>query len=177
MSEEKKSRSLLPGLILIAIGIFILVRKFDIYDLRFRDILPFALIAIGIWFFYRLFAQSNRSAAFPGTLFLLLGVFILLGRYSYTFWRLYDFHEFWPIILIIVGLAFLAQFFARPKDWGLLIPCGALVLVGSAFLARNMGWYYVYDLEYYLQQYWPIALILIGVALILSNLRRKASSG
>ncbi len=175
MSNEK--RSILPGLILVVIGCIILFNKFDLFDFRFRDIFPYLLLFLGFWFLYRLIGQGHRSAAFPATLFVLFGAFLIISRHSYYFWRFYDFGDFWPIVLVIIGLAFLVQFLVKPKDWGLLIPSFILLFIGSLFFANNMGWLYIYDLEYYIQLYWPVILIFIGASLVLANLRKKVSSG
>lgn len=174
MSEKK---SAIPGMILIVIGGLILVNKLDLLDFRFRDIFPYLLIALGVLFVFRLISQKHRSAVFPATFFLLLGAFLLFRQYSYYSWHIYHFTDFWPVILLIIGLAFFAQFIAKPKDWGLLIPALILLFIGSLFLARNYGWFYVYDVEYYFHLYWPVILILIGLGLIFSKLIRRANSG
>ncbi len=178
MSSDRRSvRSAIPGLILIIIGCLILINKLDLINFRLRNIFPYLILLLGIWFLYRLIGQNHRSAAFPATFFLLLGIFLVLRKHSYYFWNIYHFEDFWPVILLIVGFAFLVQFIARPKDWGLLIPSLILIFIGSLFFAQNIGWIYIYDLEYYCQLYWPIILILIGMGLIFSNLRRRVESG
>ena len=135
MSSER--RSIIPGVVLIVTGALIIANRLDYLDFRFRDIFPYAFIALGIWFFYKLLVRNQRGAAFPATFFVLFGVFFLLRRYSYQFWRFYDFHDLWPVFLLIIGLAFLVQFIFRPKDWALLIPSAIFLFSGSAFLARN----------------------------------------
>ncbi len=175
MSSER--RSIIPGVLLVAIGGLIILNKLDVFGFRFRDIFPYAIIALGIWFFYKLLVRHQRGAAFPATFFTLLGLFFLFRQHSYHFWRLHYIEDFWPVFLLILGIAFLIQFLVRPKDWGLLIPSIILLCLGCAFLFRNMGWYYFYDFEYYVQQYWPLVLVFIGLLLILTNIRRKAGSG
>ena len=174
MSSER--RSIVPGIILIIIGGLIILNKYDLFEFRFRNIFPYALVAFGVWFIYKLLVRGQRGAAFPAAFFTLLGLFFLLRRHSHLFWRLYDVEEFWPVFLLILGLAFLVQFIVRPKDWGLLIPSVIFLAIGSAFLLRNLGWYYFYNFHYYIEQYWPAVLILLGVLLIFTNLRRKADS-
>ena len=166
MSEAK--RSFLPGLILIVIGALILIHKLDIYHLYWRDIYPIVFVILGVWFFVSVFAKKQKGLAFPGTLFLLLGIFFFLRDY----YRLY-LDELWPIFLLIFGIAFIVQFLFNHKDWGLLIPGGIFLFLGFGFLARTLHWYIPFEFEYYIGKYWPVVLILIGIAIIVSSLRKK----
>ena len=169
MSEAK--RSFFPGVVLIIIGALILIHKLDIYHLYWRDIYPIVFVALGVWFFIGVFAKKQKGLAFPGTLFLLLGLFFLL-RNNYFHYSLYM-DEFWPIFLLIFGFAFIVQFFFNPKDWGLLIPGGIFLFLGFGFFARTMHWYIPFEFEYYIGKYWPVVLILVGIAIIVSSLRKK----
>lgn len=168
MVEQK--RSIWPGIALITIGGLILVHKLGIYHFYWRDLYPLIFIILGIWFFVNLFLRKQRGLAFPGTLFLLLGIFFFL-RNNYFPYRFY-FEEYWPIFLIIVGLAFVVQFCFQAQDWGLLIPGGILLFIGFGFLARTMRWVVPFGVRYYLEQYWPLVLILIGIAIIISSLMK-----
>lgn len=168
MSDVK--RSILPGIILIIIGALILVHKLDIYHFYWRDIYPIVFIVLGVWFFVGVFAKNQKGLAFPGTLFLLLGIFFFLRNNVFHFHWYWD--EFWPIFLIIFGLAFVVQFFLNPKDWGLLIPGGIFLFLGVGFFARIMRWYIPFDFEYYIEKYWPVILIVIGISIIISSLTK-----
>ncbi len=137
MSSER--RSIIPGVLLVAIGGLILLNKLDVFEFRFRDIFHYAIIALGIWFFYKLLVRNQRGAAFPATFFILLGLFFLFRQHSYHVWRLHYIEDFWPVFLLILGIAFLIQFLVRPKDWGLLIPSIILLCVGCAFLFCRSG--------------------------------------
>lgn len=169
MNEAKKS--FVPGIVLIVIGALILFHKLDIFHFYWSDIYPIVFLLLGIWFFIGVFAKGQKGLAFPGTLFLLLGLFFLL-RNNYFHYRLY-FDDFWPIFLIIFGLAFVVQFIFNIKDWGLLIPGGIFLFLGFGFLARTMDWYIPFEFEYYIGKYWPVALILIGIAIIVSSIKKK----
>lgn len=171
MNDSK--RSIVPGVILILIGALIIIHKLDIFHFYWRDLYPVIFLALGVWFFFNVFVRKQKGQAFPGTLFLLLGIFFILRNYSF-FYRYYA-DEFWPVFLIIFGLAFVVQFFFRPDDWGLLIPGFIFLLLGFVFLARTMGWIMPYQVEYIVETYWPVLLILIGIAIIFSGLRKRES--
>ncbi|HDL18023.1 MAG TPA: hypothetical protein ENH29_03115 [Bacteroidetes bacterium] len=169
MKDSKKS--IVPGAILILIGVLIIIHKMDIFNFYWRNLYPVIFLALGAWFFFNVFLRKQRGQAFPGTLFLLLGIFFILRNYSLFYPYYID--EFWPVFLIIFGLAFVVQFLFRPDDWGLLIPGFIFLLLGFVFLARTMGWFLPYQIEYIVETYWPVLLILIGIAIIFSGLKKK----
>ena len=172
MTQQQKS--VIPGIILIIVGGLIILHKLDIFHIYWRDIYPVLFIGLGLWFFLNVFVKKQRGLAFPGTLFLLLGLFFVLRNY-HIFYRFYI-DEYWPIFLIILGLAFVVQFLFRPQDWGILIPGTIFLVIGLAFLARTMHWLLPYEIEFYFEKYWPVLLILIGLGIILSSFKKKADT-
>lgn len=70
-----------------------------------------------------------------------------------------DWGDWWPVILIVVGVMKVAS-----SRWlGVL-----LVLLGTAFLVDNLD---IFDLD--IGDYWPVALVIAGLALIFGGLTRR----
>ena len=80
----------------------------------------------------------------------------------------YSLEDYWPVFPIAFGIAFLIQAVLGQKDWALLVPGVLLLFVGSAFLAKNLGFFFWYDIL----EFWPVILIVIGTLLIFKSLRK-----
>ena len=167
----KRERSLVPGVVLILIGVYFLLRELNLIHLRWRELYPVVLLALGLLFLVAAFRREDKGAAFPGTVLLVLGIFFALRNYDLApiSYYLYDVGDYWPVFLLAFGLGFVVQFFFARHDWGLLIPGGVLLFLGVMFLFRNLGlfyWWHFADL-------WPVILILIGLAMVISGLRKR----
>ncbi len=168
MSTHK--HSIWPGLILIIIGGLLLVHKLIPYSFGWYEMYPLILIGLGILLFVSILGKRDRGAIFPGTILFLLGLFFLLRNYDII--PYYYIREIWPVFLIILGLAFVAVFFTKPSDWGLLIPAGIFLLLGIVLLLRKLHIIY-WDIWDIVSDYWPIILIIIGGGIILGSLKRQ----
>ena len=171
---NEKRHSFWPGIVLIIIGAVILIHKMDILRFGWYELYPLLLLGLGIWFFVKVFVKKQIGSAFPGSLFLLLGLFFLLRNFDILDLGFY--YDIWPIFLLILGVSFVVQYIFKPQDWGLLIPAGIFLFFGFGYLARNMHWHRLFPFEMtrLLEQYWPLALILIGIGIIVSNLRNQS---
>lgn len=166
---NKKRPSILPGVILIIIGAILLVNKLTPYTIGWDEIYPLLLIILALLIYKTVLMKRERGGIFLGTLLLLLGCYFLVRNYDivpYEYAR-----EVWPIILIILGLSFLSVFILYPKDWGLVIPGGILVFIGTVIFLRRLDIVF-FDLRELISDYWPIALILIGGAIVFSALKK-----
>ncbi len=96
------------GIIFVAIGALLILRNFDFLSYDLSHILiswPMLLIVIGLY-------NLNRKAGSAGVILIGIGVFFLLPR-------IFDFqddfyHNFWPIILVVVGIVFIIQWRKTP---------------------------------------------------------------
>lgn len=168
----ERERSHIPGIILIVIGTILLLHQLDLIYLRWRHIYPIILLAFGVLFFVSTVTKKDKGAAFPATVLMVLGLFFFLRNYSYfsVDYYFYDWEEFWPIFLIAFGLGFIALYFFKPEDWGVLIPGGVLSFFGVLFFLRSTGVFYWRDFA----NFWPLILIAIGASIVISSLKRKA---
>jgi predicted membrane protein len=92
-----------------------------------------------------------------GIIVLGLGVLFLLQNLGYFY--IHNIWQFWPVILIAVGVSHILQAFAlRSKIWGAVIAG-----VGVLFLARNLG-YLPWNVWHLI---WPLAIICAGLNMLL----------
>ena len=166
----EKQRSMLPGVALILVGGYLLLRKLGFVYLRWSEIFPILLLAAGGFFLVSGVRNRESGSAFPATALIILGAFFLFRNFDiFSFdYHFYDAGDFWPVFLIAFGAAFIVQFLLRKDDWGPLVPGVALLFLGSIFLMRNMGFYW-FDF----MTIWPLALIAIGVLLIVNGVKKR----
>jgi membrane-bound ClpP family serine protease len=166
MSQTKPS--LLPGIILIIFGLLLLVHKLDIFYFDWHRTYPLVFMLIGVVLFISTVLYKHQSAAFWGTVFLLAGLFFFLRNYDFI--EYYYIGEIWPVFFIILGLAFVVLFLFKPQDWGVLIPGGIFLFLGTTFFLRNFHYWRAQEI---IARYWPLVLILIGIGVIVGGLKKK----
>lgn len=155
------------GLILISIGVLLFLHQWHHIYLDWTTILMLigaALFAAGLF-------QRDRGAVFPGTFLFLLGLVFYIDKYEYF---LFSWWEWWPVVLLCLGIAFLVHFVFNPSRKGALIPGIILIVLGLLFLYAPLCWY---DLFYWVAKLWPILLILLGIYLIVKSLKRNKEHG
>ena len=84
-----------------------------------------------------------------------LGIIFLLDNLGFIYIR--RAWDFWPTILILIGLSRLAQ----PKGSSGRIVGAVFTLVGAALLLDNLRL-----IRFDLWDYWPLILVFIGVSLV-----------
>ena len=114
-------------------------------------------------------AQSPRrylsGQVIVGAGIILLGLLLLLDNLGVLDAR--DFTQFWPVILIVLGLLSLLQ----PVKPGSRIWGAILLFLGVVFLLRTMGLAYLH-----MRDVWPIILLIVGVGLIWGSSTRSRSA-
>lgn len=167
--------AMVPGLLLIALGAWLLASALGV-RLPGLDVLwPVFLIVFGLAFLVQFFAGGRRSEGlvFTGTATALLGVLFLAITVGPLNWS--DLGHWWPVFAVIGGVAFLAQWMARPAEGGLLVPAALALLVGLAALAVTLGRVRA-DVTEQIAKLWPLLLIVVGFGLLASyvmSARRK----
>ncbi len=153
--HEQKRGSPIPGLILIALGIFFLLANLDVFSIHGELVWTYVLIFLGIsfWIGY-FFDRSQVGRLMPGCVLLTLG---LLFHYTSTHgWDTISI--LWPFFLLAPAFGFYAMFIFGPRDRSLLVPAGILTILAAVFLFQN------YDRD--IRFIWPVVLIAIGVLLL-----------
>ncbi|MDZ7265411.1 MAG: DUF5668 domain-containing protein [candidate division KSB1 bacterium] len=170
MSNHKSS--VWPGVILIIIGALLLVNKLTEIPFGWPQIYPVLFVGLGIMFFGSVINRQNKGAVFPGTILLLMGVLFLLRNWDLVPYRYV--RDIWPIMAVILGLAFLSLFFVKPSDWGVLIPASIFLFFGAAIWLDKLDIIYI-DIWDLWSNYWPVLLIIIGIGIIAGSLRSSTS--
>jgi hypothetical protein len=125
---------------------------------------PALPVVFGLASLIEFFAGGRRDAGlvFTGVAAVLAGVFFFtftLGRLSWN-WA-----AWWPALVLIAGAAYLAQWSARPREWGRLILAGIALVFGGLALGATQG-ALSQELVHLMLQFWPAALILAGLGLL-----------
>ena len=167
---KNKYNPIITGTVFIVIGVFLLLQKLQLIDLRWHEFYPFLFLGLGIVLFLKAL-RGNSNSAFWATFSLTLGLFFVLRNYDLIgdLW----FADVWPVILIGLGLGFIVLFSFRPGDWGLVIPGFFLSVVGVLLFMDqlDLSWWYT---KYVARNFWSIVLIVIGLAMIVGSLTRKS---
>jgi hypothetical protein len=154
----------LLGWVLLLFGAALLLDRWHPHLLGWST----ALIALGVALFY-LGAARDRGAIFPGTFLLLLGLLNLLRSQGVADlpWSLT-----WPLILLILGVAFVTLFIFDPDRRGAL-PIGIFIIIISfLFIRFPHFWKDILDTA---GTWWPVIFILIGLRILWSSRKNKSS--
>lgn len=170
MSHHKKS--LTPGIILISIGSFLLLRRF-FNELSFWNQISSALVLIlACFLIWVAFQHKNHSALFWGTFLFCLGIFLALRNFNFIPYM--HIEEYWPVLMIALGIAFIVKFIAHPDDWGVLIPGTILLFFG---IKSTVGLFtdFLWEYDFYIEDFWPLIIISIGAGIVISGFRKRTN--
>ncbi len=157
--------AVVPGLLLVALGAWLLAGTLGVPLPGLARLWPGFVIAFGLACLVQFFSEGRRSPGlvFTGVAAALLGAFLLAFTLGPLAWG--DMRQWWPALVVIGGLAFLAQWLARPAERGLLAPAALALLVGVVALAINLGRVRA-DVAEQVARLWPLLLIAIGLGLL-----------
>jgi hypothetical protein len=158
------------GIALILFGALLLVNKLDLVDISFHQIFWPIVMLLGLVGVGRGFGRGKRGKIFFGTLVFLFGLYFLL--HSIDRFEIGG-HLIVASSFLIFGIAFLMVWFNDVRDWYYLIPAALSGGVGVALLGSELGYLSHWEVLDAVRVYWPLALILFGVGMIL---RRKMHS-
>ncbi len=155
-----KKQHALSAYVLIGIGIYFLVKQLDLALFDNFYSWPTFLIIIGIAFLIHSYSAKEFNNIFTGVLLLGLGIHFH-GLENYDFW-----FDHWSAYALIVGVAFFIRYL---KIGSGLIPAAilvgiALLMIFSVTLPEWFHW--IYGVVEFLETFWPVALIAIGVYLL-----------
>lgn len=117
-SRRNHSGSLFWGVVLLSVGGFFFLRNFAIIPYFYADeYWPIFLLSLGMGFI-ALFVLNPRDwgIIIPAGLFLFFGIGFSLHTFHTYFWGWERFIEnYWPMILILIGLGVLIRGFLPPQ--------------------------------------------------------------
>ena len=149
---------------LIIVGGLLLLRNLDILTLRFSNFFWPLIMILGLVGVGRGFSSDRRGKIFWSTVVFLYALFFFLRSLDSIEVRG---HLFIPASFLIFGLAFLMMYLANVREWPLLIPSLVLLGLGSIFVLDEYGYVDGWEVWYSVRQYWPIAIILFGLGILL----------
>lgn len=99
--------------------------------------------------------RYDRKTVFLGAMLIALGLLFLAINFSSYGWE-----QFWPVIVLAGGLAFLAAYFENRQNYGFLMPATILIVYGALFLGCSLvDWYYM-------EEWWPTFIAGPGLGLL-----------
>ncbi len=165
---DNKSSSIALGIALVVVGLGLILNKMHVLDFSWSQIYPLAMLTFSGFSFASL-VRGDKNAAFLGTVLAVLGLFFVFRNYDIVDYLWY--FEVWPVLLISLGLGFIALYFFKPYDWGILIPGSVLTFLGAVFLLQNLD--IAWSTLRLVKNLWPLILVIIGAGLIANNLLKK----
>jgi hypothetical protein len=163
------------AVVLIVVGALLLLSELGVaipgWDILW-PVFPMAggLALLGSYFFGE---KRNAGRVFFGTAATLVGMvffFITLGPLEYE-----DLSTWWPVFVLIGGIAFLAQWAAaRFRDWSALFLGVVALVVGGAGLAIKLN-LFGEETAQLLPNLWPVLVVLAGIMLLLRGLLSRRS--
>jgi len=152
-------RGILPGLIILVIGILFLLRNFGLFDFaELRRFWPLLLVAFGL---SRLWDRVHR-ARWLGAVLVAAGVALQLSNLGLLHVSLRGLLRFWPLAIVAFGLQLL---FERGRK-GNLLGGISMIAFGAALQADALGWMHLA-----LARLWPVVLIVVGIVMLQKALR------
>jgi hypothetical protein len=155
------------GVLLIVVGTLLLLDRLSIVDFGFARILWGTIIVFGLIQVVYGFSRNRNAKIFWGTVLFLYGVYF----FTRTF-EMFNARLLIPSSIIILGVAFLMLYFNNLKEWFLVIPGIGLTGIGLILFLGQLEVYEWWDVWIPIRKYWPVVLILTGVAILISSRSR-----
>ncbi len=148
----QSTRSPLPGILLIVLGVLFLIA--NIADVHLGSFWPVFVFGLGVSFIVMFLRdRKNYGVLMPGTILTVVGLLLL----ACTLYGWDQMERLWPFFVMAPGLGFIMMYLFGKRERGLLIPAGILTGLGLIFLLN------VNESEYL----WPGVLILVGILFLI----------
>ena len=151
------------GIGLVIIGGALLLSRLNVLDIRFSSIFWAVVAVFGLLTTTRGFTANYRWKIFWGTLCFLYGLFFFLRTTDVVELRG---HIFLPVSFLVFGVAFFMMYLNDVQEWFFLVPAALLGGSGALFILADMDYLSYWDVYDTIHTYWPIILILLGLAFI-----------
>jgi hypothetical protein len=157
--------AIIPGLILILLGAWLLAQNLGVRLPGLDALWPIFPLFFGVAFLAQFFlgGRTDDGLVFVGVAGVLIGAFF----FAFTLGRLHwsQMGVYWPVFVLIGGLAFLAQWLVRPAQRGLLVPAFIALIVGLVAISLNLRLVNA-ALAAQISKLWPALLILGGLIVL-----------
>jgi hypothetical protein len=152
---------------LVVLGLAMLVDRLNLVRFGWETALWLLLAVYGAVKAVDAFGKKKAGRVFWGALFFLFGSYSLLRDLGVV-----ELHSSWmlPHVILIVGLSFLMMYASSPREWHLLVPTLAFLGLGVVMILTDYGYLYRYEVVDALRVYWPVGLIMFGLALVVRRI-------
>ena len=158
---------------LILIGTAMLLDRLDLLPVQWPLVGWGVLVLFGAHRVILGFTARWKGRVFWGTLLFLIGLYNVL--YHLDVVERYP-EVVLPVILLAVGMSFLMMYAVAPKEWHILIPALTLAGLGGVLLFAEYGYFDSWEVMWTIKRYWPVALILFGISLVLRRTTRGSKA-
>jgi hypothetical protein len=160
----------ITAIILIAVGLLLFLEQIDLIYLSKGDYLIYGAILGGILWFINGVNRIDKKGVLAGTFFFSFGTILLLMK-NYYFVQSDEFG--FACFFLCLALANFV-FFLFKRDRMNNIVFGIIFGVfGGALLFSHLGYYPSWRFFYNVEQFWPVAIILLGCFLLYKGIRKK----
>jgi hypothetical protein len=151
------------GIGLVMVGVAMLLDRLDVIQFGWQPVFWALIAAFGVAKVVESFGKKKSGPVFWGTILFLLGVYNLLRDFDVV-----ELRSYWalPAMLVAIGLSLLMMYISTPKEWHVLVPAILLLGIGVVMIMTEYGYFYQYEVSEAIRMYWPVGLILFGVALV-----------
>ncbi len=148
-----KMSDMVIGVGLIILGVLFLSENFGYIAFDFQNVWPVFVVLAGVGFWVGYFQdRKNYGLLMPGRILLIYGfLFFFCTKVGW-----YMMSNLWPVFIMAPGVGFFMMYFFGEREKGMLVPASILSGIGVLFMISHSGFW----------RYWPIALIIIGIVLI-----------
>ena len=160
-------RPVLAGILLILIGFAMLLKPH--FTLDFYLFRSYGLFLLGILGLLKGLNASPRRSIYLPVFILALGAYYILGDAGFYYT---DRGLTVSVIILLLGVSFYPLYFLVSRKWSYLLYGNLMMAVGLLFLAYYLDYIPPYIFRTVVEDYWPVALIIIGVAYLINSLTR-----
>lgn len=143
------------------------------YLQRFITLWPLLPVVAGlVLLYFRIFRAAPDYYVFLGTSLLLAGVIFLLTNTVFPL----GLEHIWPLFMTVIGVALLLYGFRKEgaSRVSFTVPGGGMILLSGVFLPFSLDLVTV-DFVRFVSTWWPVLLVLMGLALIIAHLLRRGA--
>lgn len=165
------------GVFLIFAGLWFILNRITNFPFNWGNFYLITFIFLGILLLISGYTRRLRGKVFLGTVLFLIGLLFLFRspalffHFPFFIFRTLSLN-IWPLLLVIIGLGFIALYFLNPKDLGIIIPAVIFLVLGflSYFYFNR---FYYWEMWNFIKIFWPTVIILTGIVFILSSFIRR----
>jgi hypothetical protein len=159
-------------IILIALGIFLLANQFDLLSFRWLDIITYGFVLIGFLMTINAFDNAEKRGLLGGVFFISYGTALILMRHHVV----YPSDNFgFGTFFLALALGNLAYFLFNNQRILNLTWTIIFAAVGVVFLYMYYGALSPWYVREQIATYWPVALIVLGLGIIVNAYRKRNS--